>query len=223
MTATRRLRAVLFDFDGVLVDSEAFHFRAFRDILRPLGVRLTRKTYDERYIAFDDRNAIMAMLRDAALTERSVDDLVRRKRRRYRRLCGARLRVGRAEATFVRAVGERAPIAVVSGAARDEILLALRRGGLAGAFRAIVAAGEVRRPKPHPDGYRLAMRLLHAGRGRDCVAIEDSPGGIAAARAAGLQVIGVTTSYPGAALRRAGAFRIVPAVTRLDPDDLLPD
>jgi beta-phosphoglucomutase-like phosphatase (HAD superfamily) len=111
---------------------------------------------------------------------------------------------------------------VVSGAARDEILVALRRGGLRRAFRVIVAAGEVPRPKPHPDGYRRAMRLLRLGRGTGCVAIEDSPGGIAAARAAGLAVIGVATSYPGAALRRAGAFRVVPAVARLDPDDLLP-
>jgi histidinol dehydrogenase len=237
MTSMRRLRAVLFDFDGVLVDSETFHFRAFREVLKPLGVRLTRKAYDDRYLAFDDRNAIIAMLRDArrgarpprpaggaaaAIAAGGVDELVRRKRTRYRRLCGARLRVGRSEAAFVRAVVRRVPTAIVSGAARDEILLALRRGGLGRAFRAIVAAGEVPRPKPHPDGYRRAMRLLRLGRGRDCVAIEDSPGGIAAARAAGLPVIGISTSYPAAALRRAGAWRVVPAVARLDPDDLLP-
>jgi len=215
------VRAILFDFNGVLLDDERFHWRAFREILRPLGVTLSRARYDARYLVFDDRSALQAMLRDARLGGVPFESLLRRKRRTYARLA-RRVRIHPRAARLVRAVARRVPIAVVSGAARSEVRPALRRAGLTRLFGAIVTAEDVTRPKPRPDGYRLALRRLALREGRGCVAIEDSPGGVRAARSAGLTVVGIATTFSAAALRRAGAVRVVPALQDLGLEELVP-
>ena len=220
-------RAVLFDFNGVLVDDEPFHWRAFRDVVRPYGIALSRARYNARYLVFDDHTALLTMLRDAGprvarLADGRLESLVRRKRAAYRRLA-AGVRIDRRTARLVRAVARRVPVAIVSGPTRSEVDDALRRAGLGRTFRVIVAAGDVKRPKPSPDGYRLALQRLGLSTiaGGACVAVEDSPGGVRAARAAGLAAIGVSTSFPASALRRAGATKVVRATHLLKPGDLL--
>ena len=219
----RHAPAVLFDFDGVLVDSETQHFEAFREVLRPVGLLLTRARYDARYLAFDDRGALTAMLRDAGrrAPAATIEGLRRGKRRVFRRLVGRAPRVERPIARLVRAVARRVPIAIVSGAARSEVVASVTEAGIATAFQTIVTAEDVRRCKPDPEGYLLALRRLGLTGREGCLAIEDSPGGIRAARAAGLRVLGVATSYPAAALRRAGAFRVVPSIAPLEVGDIL--
>jgi beta-phosphoglucomutase len=221
MISPPAIRAVLFDFNGVLLDDETFHWRAFREILRPQGVTLGRARYNARYLVFDDQSALEAMLRDARIRAAPIEKLLRRKRRTYARLT-RRLRIDPGAARLVRAVARRVPIAVVSGAARFEVARALRWAGLTRLFGAIVTAEDVKRPKPWPDGYRLALRRLGLTGGRGCLAIEDSPGGVRAARAAGLAVIGIATTFSTAALRRAGAVRVVPALGVLDAEGLAP-
>ncbi len=209
---------MLFDFNGVLVDDERWHWRAFCAVLEPRGLRLSWTDYTLRYLAFDDAAMCRALLRDAGWpparrTASVVKRLVAAKRRRFRRLCvlhAVGIRPGTAR--LVRALARRRPLAVVSGAARAEILSALQRAGLRSCFSIIVAIENVRRGKPHPEGYRKALRRLGRARGDRAIAVEDSPGGIAAARAAGLRVLGVATTYRPAALRRAGAFAVIPAL-----------
>ena len=218
--ALTAVRAVLFDFNGVLLDDERFHWLAFRKVLRPLGVTLSRARYDIRYLAFDDRSALMAMLRDARLRDAPFERLLQRKRRTYARLA-RRVRIDPRAARLVSAVARRVPIAVVSGAARSEVRHALGRVGLTRLFGAIVTAEDVKRPKPWPDGYRLALRRLGLRGGRGCVAIEDSPGGVRAARTAGLGVVAVATSFSSGVLRRAGAARVVAVLQVLRLEQLL--
>jgi beta-phosphoglucomutase len=209
---------VLFDFNGVLVDDESYHWRAFRDVLAPLGARVTRRLYDRRYLAWDDRAACRLALRDARVApSRRGAAAVRRLVARKRRLFRARLRrdgigVEAGGARLVRALARDTALAVVSSAARVEIETPLRRAGLRRFFRVIVAAEDVRRSKPDPAPYRAALRRLGLHGPSGCVAIEDSPGGIAAARAAGLPVLGVATSLPAGVLKRAGAFAVVPSL-----------
>jgi histidinol dehydrogenase len=217
---------ILFDFDGVLADTEVHHWRAFREVLAPFGIRLPRSLYDRSYLAFDDHTALRAMLKDGRgriprPTRRILDDLVRRKRAAYARLCGAGPRVEPPAASLVRALARRVPVAIVSGAARREILTAVRRGGLRSAFRTIVAAEDVRRCKPDPEGYRLALKRLGHDNGAGCIAIEDSPGGIRAARAAGLRVFGIASTYSRATLRRAGAYDVARSIDALSERTLL--
>ncbi len=214
------VRAVLFDFNGVLLDDEPVHFSAYRVLLAPLGIRLTFAAYKARYLPLDDHSACARMLADAGWpaarrSRASVARLVRAKRRRYRTLLRRRGGVVPAGAVrLVRRLAAAAPLAIVSGAARSEITGALRRAGIARCFRVIVSAESVRRPKPAPDGYRQAIRRVAARRPAGVVAIEDSPLGIRAARRAGLPVIGVATTYAPAFLRRAGAFAAVRSLAR---------
>lgn len=215
--------AVLFDFDGVLVDDERLHWRAWRELLGRLGIPLTRARYKARYLACDDHAACRSALRDAGWPparrrRETVEALVRRKRRLFRRLCARQgIGVSSGARRVVRALGARVRLAVVSGAARLEVVGALRRARLLGRFEVIVAAEDVRRCKPSPEGYRLALRRLGLEASGACIAVEDSPGGIAAARAAGLRALGVATSYTAAALRRAGAFEVVRSLDRAAP------
>jgi beta-phosphoglucomutase len=206
--------AILFDFDGVLVEDEWLHWRALRDVLGRLGIPLPRARYDARYLALDDNAACRAALEDAGWPRTGrpalVALLVRRKRRLFRRLCVRhRLGVSFGARRVVRVLSARMPLAVVSGAARVEIVGALKKAGLLRRFETIVAAEDVRRCKPSPEGYRTALRRLRLAAGPACIAVEDSPGGIAAARAAGLRTLGVASSYGPRALRRAGAFEVV--------------
>ena len=213
-------RAVLFDFNGVLLDDEPVHFSAYRELLAPRGIRLTRAAYEARYLPLDDHSACARMLADAGWpparrTRAIVARLVRAKRRIYRRVLARRGgAISRGATALVRGLAGDCPLAIVSGAARSEIVAALRRARLVDCFAAIVSAESVRRPKPAPDGYRRALRLVAAGRAHGAVALEDSPLGIRAARRAGLVVIGVATTYRPALLRRAGAFAVVPSLAR---------
>jgi HAD superfamily hydrolase (TIGR01509 family) len=207
------------------MNDESLHFLAFRRTLAPHGIRITRRLYDDRYLALDDHGACAAALRDARVPARqrgavTVSALVAAKRRLHGALCRARrVEIEPGAASLVCALARRLPIAVVSSAPRREVVVALRRARLARAFACIVAAEDVRRSKPHPEGYRRALWLLREaghleqGAAGRCLAIEDSPGGITAARAAGLAVAGVTTSFSAAALRRAGAFVTVGALS----------
>ena len=209
--------AVLFDFNGVLLVDETCHWLAFREVLAPFGVRLGRARYNARYLVFDDRTALRTMLRDARPgTRPPFAELLRRKRRAYARLARGE-RIEPRAARLVKELALLVPVGIVSGAIRAEIVPALRRARLLRLFRVIVTGEDVRRPKPRPDGYRLALRRLGLKSGRGALAIEDSPGGTRAARAAGCEVIGVATTFRPATLRRAGARVVVRRLATLRP------
>jgi HAD superfamily hydrolase (TIGR01509 family) len=212
------MRAVIFDFDGVLVDSEVLHFRAQRDALRTAGVTIEKEEYYRYYLAFDDRGAIrIALERHGEPSDRDrVEALARLKAERYAELlpsvpffAGAR--------ELVRTLATAHPLAVASGALHREIDAILTAGGLRDAFTAIVGADDVASTKPHPEPYLAAMKRLEARApgllAAECLAFEDSVPGIAAARAAGMKVIAITNSYPAAKL--ATAHRVVDSLEGL--------
>ncbi|MCC7416525.1 MAG: HAD family phosphatase [Acidobacteria bacterium] len=196
------LRAIVFDFDGVIADSEPLHFAAFRDILAEEGVALTRDDYYARYLGFDDLEMLRAIGDDRGRgwPPGAIDRLAARKARRLETLerGGSILFPGAAEA-ILRA-SAAVPIAIASGARGDEIERVLERERLRRCFHAIVAAGDTPAGKPAPDPYLRAVALLAPAAGgalaaRECVAIEDSRWGIESARGAGLRTVGVASSY----------------------------
>lgn len=215
--------AVLFDYNGVLLDDERLHWRACREVLGRVGIALPRARYVDRYLAFDDHTACHAALRDAGWPparrpRATIDRLVRQKRLVYRRLMDSTgMVVSPGARRVVRDLAAQVPLAIVSGAARSEIVETLRRARLLDHFGVIVAAEDVHRCKPSPEGYRRALRSLGVRAGAACIAVEDSYGGIEAARAAGLRVLAVATSFPARSLRRAGAFEVVPSLDRPGP------
>jgi beta-phosphoglucomutase len=214
--------AILFDFNGVLVDDEHLHQQCFTDVLVARGhAAVSEALYNERYLGFDDRGAFGAMLADAGVptNDALINELIAEKAVMYERRAQTELRLFDAAADAVRAAATAGPVVVVSGALRAEIELGLAALGVRASVAHIVAAEDVLRCKPDPEGYLLALGWLRA-RGHDvdaarCVAVEDSLAGIAAARAAGMKVIGVAQSHPPEALRDAGADLVLTSVAEL--------
>jgi HAD superfamily hydrolase (TIGR01509 family) len=196
------IRAVVFDFDGVLANSEPLHFRAFRDILAEEGLSLTEHDYYTRYLGYDDVGAFRAIAADQnrQVTHGEIANWVVRKAERLEALergvsvlfPGARDAIARMART--------GPIAIASGALRQEIMRVLEREQLAALFAAVVAAGDTAASKPDPAPYTKAVELLRQMTGdslqaAECLAIEDSHWGLVSARHAGLRTLAITHSY----------------------------
>jgi beta-phosphoglucomutase len=200
------LRAVVFDFDGVIANSEPLHYRAFRDVLADGGVPLTERDYYSRYLGFNDFGAFQAIGADRNVewSAGQIDTFVARKAERMEALERDHSVLFPGAAAAVRRLADRCPLAISSGALRAEILRVLEREGLSDAFAVLVASEDTPVSKPAPDPYRLAVKRLSelvAGlTARDCVAIEDSLWGLESARTAGLVTIAVAHTYPSADL-----------------------
>jgi beta-phosphoglucomutase len=195
--------AVIFDFDGVVVDSEPVHFAGFRDVLATLGLDLKLEDYYDKYLGYDDHDCLLIAARDRGveLSERQIADLTAAKTDLVQRAFRESIQPLPGAVTLIRAIAAAGvPMAICSGALRDEIILAGRTVGVLDCFQAIVAAQDVKRGKPDPQGYLAARSLLARAAGKDlrprrCIVVEDSPAGIEAARAAGMKVLAVATSY----------------------------
>lgn len=218
------VRAVIFDFNGVLVDDEQVHFELFREVLAQEGVTLTERQYHERFLGFDDRSCFEVALSDAGQGAGRVriDELIARKARRYADLARSGLRVFPGAAECLTAMAGRWPVAICSGALRPEIESALDLLQARDHVTAIVSADDTDRCKPDPEGYLLALDALRSSVGEDleaghCLVIEDSLAGVQAAKAAGMWTVGITHTYPAGELRAAGADAVLDGLRRLDP------
>jgi len=206
--------ATIFDYNGVLVDDEVVHLEAFRDVLGPLGITVSEKDYWERYLGFDDAGAFRAILTDRGrtATDEQVRSLIEAKRPRYLERARGTLRGFAGASALVRRCADRGPVAIVSGALRDEIVLGLSVLGVAAQVTAIVSAEDTKHSKPHPEGYLLGIDALARSlgpRAAQAVVIEDSVAGVEAAKSAKLACVAVTHSYPRAELERVGADLVV--------------
>jgi len=217
------LRAAVFDFDGVLVDSEPLHYRALRDALVPEGVAISEEEYVRIYLAYDDRVAIQKALEhhgERADPER-MDRIEARKIALFAGMIPG-IPVFEGAREVVRALGAEIPLAIASGARHDEIEAVLAGLGLRDAFQAIVGAEDTARTKPDPAPYLEAARQLSRQAPdlspAECVAFEDSIPGIAAALGAGMKVVGVAHSYPADRLR--AAHRVVESLAGFDAASL---
>jgi len=204
--------AVLFDFDGILVDSEPMHYRAFTEVLDPLGMGFPWKEYVEIYMGFDDRDAFREAFRARGidLDDADLAKLVAAKSRAFQD--GIRNGVTSYPGAVpmiasLHAAGQ--PLALCSGALRSDIDPILAQLGVAGCFDVIVTTDDVRRSKPDPESYALAFSKLSERYAAlltvpgKSIAVEDTPAGIRSAKGAGLRVLAVTNSYGEGALAEA--------------------
>ena len=212
--------AVLFDFDGVIVNSEPLHFHAFHEVLAEEAIELTEEEYYRDLIGFDDKGAFKfifekhqrpldpkTFLRIMTRKSEAMMELIQG--RKYNALPGVE--------ELVRGLWRNYPLAICSGALREEIEAMLEGIHLRDCFKVIVAAEDVTLGKPDPQGYLLTTRLLGEKiktplSPADCLIVEDAPSVIHSVRAAGFQVVGVATSYP---LDKLGEAHY--AVTSLEP------
>ena len=221
------LRAIVFDFDGVLANSEPLHFAAFRDVLASAGIALTEQDYYARYLGFDDVGVFQTVGADRGKrwNARDVTSLVADKALRLEELERDIPVLFPDTPTAIRRTAAELPIAIASGALGPEIRRVLTRAALIDKFAAIVSAEDTPASKPAPDPYVRAVALLSAHisgpelQPSECVAIEDSRWGLESARAAGLRTVGVTTSY-GPSELQSNSDLIIGSIADLNVDDL---
>ncbi len=220
------MRAILFDFNGVLVDDEPIHLELFQRVLGEEGIEVSSEEYYSRLIGFDDRDCFHTVLTEAGrtVTPDLLPRLIARKSTYYQeriREQGFPFFDGAAE-LIADAVASDLILGVVSGALRDEVEGALEQLGVRQGFKCLVTADDVDAGKPDPEGYRrgldglnslppLPSSLLHP---HEVLAIEDTPAGLRAAVAAGLATLGVAQTHPADQLTEAD--RVVESVRGLD-------
>jgi len=220
------LGAVIFDFDGVITDSEILHFRAFNKVLAPHRLELSKKEYYTKYLGLSDVDCFDALIDEDRLgiEKPQIKTLIQQKTRVFEELARTDGKIIEGVREFLDVLtAARVPIAICSGALRAEIELTLQDAGLRPLFDVIVSAEEVERGKPDPEGFLLALARLNEmvvapitpGR---CVVIEDAHWGLKAAQAAGMHTIAVTNTYEAKQLTTAQ--RVVGRLSDLTVDDL---
>lgn len=222
------LSAVIFDFDGILVDTEPLHYKSFQMVLEPMGFTFGWEDYVREYMGFDDRDAFRTVYRKRG-TELSPQAMAQHLADKAQAFLDVAARDGVSPYPGVKAILEAlcrhgVPLGLCSGALRSDVDAVLKQVGLADSFDVLVSADDVERSKPDPESYTLALRRLserHASRKMapaSCVAIEDTPAGIASALGAGLKVLAVTNSYSERDLGKA--TRCVASLDLIEVADL---
>ncbi|WP_010652998.1 HAD family hydrolase [Fluoribacter dumoffii] len=194
--------ALIFDFDGVVLDSEPLHYEAYCRVLNPLGVTLSYSEYKQECLGLADKETCPKLLRNKGLdySEAEVQQLIEQKIEAYTHIINTSDSLPLVT-DFEQFIFKMAPkvnkIAICSGSTRGEITAVLskaRKGKLHAYFDTIVTADDVQVGKPSPEGYLLTAQRLNIAPGR-CLVIEDTLHGVKAAKGAGMQVIGLMTTY----------------------------
>jgi beta-phosphoglucomutase len=186
--------SILFDFDGVLLDSEPIHWTCWAEVLAPLGVTLTWEFYRDYCIGIDDREMLrmMATQSDPPKDWTAMWEQYPAKQVLFRKRMEKNPPFDPALTALLGELHKEYALAVVSSSACGEIDPLLVAGGLRGYFRTIVGGGDVQRHKPEPDPYLLAAERLGV---KNPLVLEDSAAGIASGRSAGFEVLPIP--HPG--------------------------
>lgn len=222
------IRAIIFDLDGTLVDTEPLHFAAFNEILRPEGIEIGPDEYSARLIGYNDHDCFAAVLREHRKDagEQHIADLIARKTTVYQAMVAEREVLYPGAEKFVRDSAGRFPLLIATGTLRAEAEAILRRAKLRDLFLDIIAAEDVERGKPEPDGFIAALgRIGFVLRQRDpvlaeeCLVVEDTPAGIEGAHRAHMKVLALCHSASAEDLAAADVVRA--SILDLDLDDVI--
>jgi HAD superfamily hydrolase (TIGR01509 family) len=209
------IHAILFDFNGVIIDDEPLHLKAYQEVLSGEGITLSEAEY-MTMLGMDDVTFVRKAFERAGkpLTDETAKALIAREWEIHRTMIEDELPLAPGAVTFIKAVSRDYQLGVVSMATRAGIDYVLQRTRLDRAFTIIVSAEDSHTYKPDPHCYQRGLELLNESR-RDerqlpllpaeCLVIEDSPQGIQAGRAAGMRTLGVTNTVSEEALRAANA------------------
>ena len=220
------LKAVIFDFDGVITDSEILHLRAFNKVLAQFDLEIDKKDYYSTYLGFSDSDCFKQLIEDGLLDiePRQIPELIEQKNHIFEELARTEGKTIEGVHEFLNMLGQNnIPMAICSGALLTEIELLLEDAKLRHFFVTIVSAEHVSKGKPHPEGFLLALKKLNEERdvpilASQCIVIEDSLWGLLAAKTAGMHSIAVTNSYDAEQLSLAE--KIVAKLSDLSIDDL---
>jgi HAD superfamily hydrolase (TIGR01509 family) len=222
------IKALFFDFNGVIIDDERIHLKAYRDVLAAEGISLT----DEEYfpcLGMDDPAFVRAAFTRAQkpLSDETMLRVIKREHELHRQFIKEDLPVSSGVVAFIREAARRHPLGIVSMAEREEIDHVLNLAHLSGQFSIFVTAEPGLSHKPAPDCYQRALALLNQQRRedrdlpllpRECLVFEDAPPGIESARTAGMHTVGVTSTVSAGELRRAQAEVVTPSLSDWNTD-----
>ena len=219
------LKAVIFDFDGVITDSEILHYRGFNEVLKTFDLEIGNAEYYQKYLGLSDKDFFQALIDEGrlAIKPAEISGLVDKKKKIYEILAKTEGRIIEGVRPFLKMLKEHdVTMAICSGALSAEIEFILEDAQLRAYFFTIVAADHVTQGKPHPEGFLLALERLSQSHGPltgpECVVVEDSHWGLAAAQGADMKTIAVTNSYPAEQLSQAD--KIVDRLDKLSYEDL---
>ena len=209
------IQAILFDFNGVIIDDEPLQMAAYQDVLREQGIELTEGDYYSA-LGMDDKTFVRAAFERArqTLTDDVLKVVLDAKGVRHRKLIEDELPLFPGVVTFLKATARQFSLGLASMASPTEIQYVLERSRLLSLFTTIVTAEDVNACKPAPDCYLTALERLNDKRvaerreplpARECLVIEDSPPGIESGRQAGMRTLGITNTVSAEQLRAAGA------------------
>ena len=203
------IRALIFDFNGVLADDDPIHMEAFRKVAAEEGLSFTHDEYLDTYLPLNDWDCFKTLFHkhSRALAPQQLDELIQRKSVYYFRMIAEKVVMFDQAPGAVKAAAAKYQLAIASGARREEIVHILRQGGIEDCFAAIVAAEDVQLGKPHPEPFSRAHEKLKEKdlslKIEECVAIEDSIGGIQSAHGAGMRCLAIAHSYGLSRLKAA--------------------
>jgi beta-phosphoglucomutase len=220
------LRAVIFDFDGVITDSEVLHFRAFNQVLTQYDTQITAKDYYTDYLGLSDVDAFKLLAEQNRLGPDSppIETLLQQKKQAFEELAKSEGRIIEGVRDFLEMLKQnQVAMAICSGSLLVEIEMVLEDAQLRPFFEVVVSAEQVKNGKPNPEPFLLTLQNLNAKSRQpiaagDCIVIEDSNWGLQAAKAAGMHAVAITNSYDAEQLKLAE--KIVENLGELSIDDL---
>ncbi len=224
------IKAILMDFNGVIINDEPLHMRAYQEILAKEGIGLSEDHYYSA-MGMDDITFIGAQYKRAEkdLTAEKTQGILQAKSEKWRELVDKEIPLFDAVENFVRKMEKDFALGIVSMARREEIEYVLERTELRDCFSIVVSAEDVLNCKPNPECYHTGFNLIDAARTRrgsnpivhgDCLVIEDAPQGIIAGKRAGLKTLGITNTVSADRLREAGADAVSKSLADWMPDSI---
>ncbi len=226
------LKLVIFDFDGVIADSEPAHFEMFKEIFEEEGFFITWEEYKDKYLGYTDQECFTHLLKDYGRNPdpKEIDELIQRKSVKFDQYIKDNCVILPGVRELLQNLKDNNIIcSICSGALRGEVDFILKQSHLAEYFTTIVTAEDISNGKPHPEGYRLALEKTNTAinaenpvQTDECIVIEDSLWGIQAAQRAQMKCLGVETTYPAAMIKQAD--KVIPNLTHTSTshlDDIL--
>lgn len=224
------LKAVIFDFDGVIADTEPLHLKSFQITLKEKGLELSEEEYAKEYLAYDDKTFFKELFknRDYKHDESVIDEFIARKSYHFNSVLHGNILILEGVPEFINILSGRYPLSIGSGALRDEIVEILEYADLRKYFDIIVSTDNVVNCKPDPEVYIKVLdhlNELHFAEDKisadQCLVIEDSISGIKAAHSAGMKCLAITNSYSAAELAEADLVTVsLSAITMKEIEEL---
>ncbi len=218
--------AVIFDFDGVITDSEILHLRCFNKVLAQFGFEIEKNDYYKNYLGLSDFELFSLLIEKGKIkpADKTIENLISEKNQIYEEIAVAEGHTIEGVHGFIELLAANdIPMAIYSGSLLSEIMLILEHANLHTFFKIVVSAEDVKKGKPDPEGFIIALQRLNkevspAISADQCIVIEDSHWGLESAVAAGMHTVAVTNSYGAEQLNLAE--KTVDNLSELTIDDL---